>query len=139
MRALGIDFGTVRIGIAVSDDKMSLASALTTIEYPKNNYQYVIDQLRPLLKRYEIDLIVLGHPTLPDGAKIEITLLVESFYERLKQAFKEVKIVLWDESNSTKDTVSELKEVAELKGSQIKKVKDKLAAQKILQSYLERK
>ena len=94
MRALGIDFGTVRIGIAVSDDKMSLASALTTIEYPKNNYQYVIDQLRLIIKRYEIDLIVLGHPTLPDGAKREITLLVESFYERLKQAFKDIKIVL---------------------------------------------
>lgn len=139
MRALGIDFGTVRVGVAVSDEKMSLASALTTIEYPKNNYQYVIDQLRLIIKRYEINLIVLGHPTLPDGAKREITLLVESFYERLKQAFTDIRIVLWDESYSTKETVSELKEVAELKGSQIKKVKDKLAAQKILQTYLERK
>ena len=139
MRALGIDFGTVRIGIAVSDDKMSLASALTTIEYPKNNYQYVIDQLRLIIKRYEIDLIVLGHPTLPDGNKREITLLVESFFERLKHAFKDIEIVLWDESYSTKQTISELKEVAELKGSQIKKVKDKLAAQRILQTYLESK
>ncbi|MCF0227691.1 MAG: Holliday junction resolvase RuvX, partial [Malacoplasma sp.] len=49
------------------------------------------------------------------------------------------RVVLYDESNSTKDTISNLKEVAQLKGSQIKKVKDKLAAQKILQNYLERK
>ena len=139
MRALGIDFGTVRIGIAVSDDKMSLASALTTIEYPKNNYQYVIDQLRLIIKRYEINLIVLGYPTLPDGKRTEISYLVDSFYERLIQSFANIKVILWDEANSTKETVSELKEVAELKGSQIKKVKDKLAAQRILQSYLERK
>ena len=139
MRALGIDFGTVRIGVAVSDDKMSLASALTTIEYPKNNYQYVIDQLRLIIKRYEVELIVLGYPTLPDGAKTKITLLVDSFHERLKKSFKDIKIILWDEVNSTKETVSELKEVAELRGSQIKKVKDKLAAQRILQSYLESK
>ena len=139
MRALGIDFGTVRIGVAVSDDKMSLASALTTIEYPKNNYQYVIDQLRLIIKRYEVELIVLGYPTLPDGAKTKITLLVDSFHERLKKSFKDIKIILWDEVNSTKETISELKEVAELRGSQIKKVKDKLAAQRILQSYLESK
>ncbi|MCF0227690.1 MAG: Holliday junction resolvase RuvX, partial [Malacoplasma sp.] len=76
MRALGIDFGTVRIGVAVSDEKMKLASALTTIEYSKNNYQYVIDKLRLIIKRYEIDLIVLGYPILKDGTKREITLLV---------------------------------------------------------------
>ena len=139
MRALGIDFGTVRIGVAVSDEKMKLASALTTIEYSKNNYQYVIDKLRLIIKRYEIDLIVLGYPILKDGTKREITLLVESFYERLKKAFENIRVVLYDESNSTKDTISNLKEVAQLKGSQIKKVKDKLAAQKILQNYLERK
>ena len=139
MRALGIDFGTVRIGVAVSDEKMKLASALTTIEYSKNNYQYVIDKLRLIIKRYEIDLIVLGYPILKDGTKREITLLVESFYEKLKKAFQNIMVVLYDESNSTKDTISNLKEVAQLKGSQIKKVKDKLAAQKILQNYLERK
>ena len=139
MRALGIDFGTVRIGVAVSDEKMKLASALTTIEYSNNNYQYVIDKLRLIIKRYEIDLIVLGYPILKDGTKREITLLVESFYEKLKKAFQNIRVVLYDESNSTKDTISNLKEVAQLKGSQIKKVKDKLAAQKILQNYLERK
>ena len=139
MRALGIDFGTVRIGVAVSDEKMKLASALTTIEYSKNNYQYVIDKLRLIIKRYEIDLIVLGYPILKDGTKREITLLVESFYEKLKKAFQNIRVVLYDESNSTKDTISNLKEVAQLKGSQITKVKDKLAAQKILQNYLESK
>ena len=139
MRALGIDFGTVRVGVAVSDEKMKLASALTTIEYPKNNYQYVIDQLRLIIKRYEIDSIVLGYPTLPNGRKTDITLLVESFKERLDKAFPNIKVILYDESNSTRETISNLKEIAELKGSQIKKIKDKLAAQKILQSYIESK
>ena len=139
MRALGLDFGTVRIGVAVSDEKMQLASALTTIEYPKNNYQYVIDQLRLIIKRYEINLIILGYPLLPDGTKRDITLLVESFKARLNKAFPNIKVVLYDESNSTKETITNLKETVELKMSQIKKIKDKLSAQRILQSYIESK
>ena len=139
MRALGIDFGSVRVGVSVSDEKMTLASALTTIEYTKNNYQYVIDQLRLIIKRYEVNLIVLGYPLLPDGKKTETTLLIESFKERLDKAFPNIKVILYDEANSTKDTISNLKEMAELKGSQIKKIKDKLAAQRILQSYIESK
>ena len=79
MRALGIDFGTVRVGVAVSDDKMHLASALTTIEYPKNNYQYVIDQLRLIIKRYEVELIVFPDSCNASEGNVSVSITISNF------------------------------------------------------------
>ena len=137
MRALGIDFGTVRIGVAISDENMKIASALKTIEYNKNDYQYVINQLKLIVNTNAVEIIVLGYPVLKDGTKTKISTLVEEFYEMLKTAFPDLTVILFDEAYSTKETVTMLKEFADLKSSQIKKIKDKLAAQKILQAYIE--
>ena len=137
MRALGIDFGTVRIGVAISDENMKIASALKTIEYNKNDYQYVINQLKLIVNTNAAEIIVLGYPVLKDGTKTKISTLVEEFYEMLKTAFPDLTVILFDEAYSTKETVTMLKEFADLKSSQIKKIKDKLAAQKILQAYIE--
>ena len=137
MKALGIDFGTVRIGVAISDENMKIASALKTIEYNKNDYQYVINQLKLIVNTNAVEIIVLGYPVLKDGTKTKISTLVEEFYEMLKTAFPDLTVILFDEAYSTKETVTMLKEFADLKSSQIKKIKDKLAAQKILQAYIE--
>ena len=137
MRALGIDFGTVRIGVAISDENMKIASALKTIEYNKNDYQYVINQLKLIVNTNAVEIIVLGYPVLKDGTKTKISTLVEEFYEMLKTAFPDLTVILFDEAYSTKETVTMLKEFADLKSSQRKKFKDKLAAQKILQAYIE--
>ena len=122
MRALGIDFGTVRIGVAISDENMKIASALKTIEYNKNDYQYVINQLKLIVNTNAAEIIVLGYPVLKDGTKTKISTLVEEFYEMLKTAFPDLTVILFDEAYSTKETVTMLKEFADLKSSQIKKI-----------------
>ena len=85
MRALGIDFGTKIIGIAISDENKKIASACASITFPKNNYLYAVNQIQKLIKRYDnsVDLIVLGYPLHINGNKSERTFLVEKFYDLL--------------------------------------------------------
>ena len=127
MRALGIDFGTKIIGIAISDENKKIASACASITFPKNNYLYAVNQIQKLIKRYDnsVDLIVLGYPLHINGNKSERTFLVEKFYDLLINNIP-IKTIFWDERYSTSKTTEMLKEFIELKSSQIKKVKDRL-------------
>lgn len=136
MRVLGIDFGTVNIGLAISDSDRKVASALSTITYSKNNYLYAVQQIQKVLHQYQdVELIILGYPTLISGKATSTTKKVDEFYQVL-QSNIDLKIILFDENYSTQKTTEHLKNI-ELKSSQIKKIKDKLAAQYILQSYLD--
>ena len=140
MRALGIDFGTKIIGIAISDENKKIASACASSTFPKNNYVYAVKKKKTLIKRYDnsVDLIVLGYPLHINGNKSERTFLVEKFYDLLINNIP-IKTIFWDERYSTSKTTEMLKEFIELKSSQIKKVKDKLSAQYILQDFLNHK
>ncbi len=138
-RSLGIDFGLVRIGIAITDDQKKIASALTTITFSKNNFLEAVNKIKILLKKYgNINEIILGYPLKQNNQKSSTTLAVEKFYQILKNNIS-IPIILFDESYSTSNTISYLKDFADLKFSKIKKVKDKLAAQYILQNYLDSK
>lgn len=139
MRILAIDFGTKRIGLAISDEQQKIASALTTIEIKNHNYMLGIHQIQKLVKYYDnIEFILLGYPLMLNDQKSSTTLAVEHFHKLLQQNIN-LPIKLINEQYSTKETISFLKETAELKGSQIKKIKDKLAAQNLLTKYLEQK
>ncbi|WEK82843.1 MAG: Holliday junction resolvase RuvX [Mycoplasma sp.] len=139
MRVLAIDFGTKRIGLAISDEKQTIANALSTIEVKNNNYMLAIHQIQKLVKYYNnIELILLGYPLMLNDQKSRTTLAVEQFHQLLLKNI-DLPVQLIDEQYSTKETISFLKQTAELKGSQIKKIKDKLAAQHLLTKYLEQK
>lgn len=137
MRALGIDFGTVHIGIAITDSERKIVNGLTTITLPKNNHHYAAQQIKKIVDRYDdIDLIVLGYPELGNHHHSSMTNQVEKFYQVL-QTYVPIKIVLFDESYSTSQTEEMLRNTVRLSASKIKKIKDKMAAQLILQSYLD--
>lgn len=136
MRVLGLDYGSVRIGVAISDSKRTISNALTTIEYPVRNFQYAIDKLVKLIKQYDdIDEIVVGYPTKINNTYSKTTNDVDEFIGLLRKKIN-LPIYTQDESYSTQQSFDFLKSVAELKCSQIKKIKDKLSAQIILQRYL---
>lgn len=130
-RLLGIDHGDARIGIAMSDETAFLASPLTTV---KSN-RMATDEIVALVEEHGVEKIVIGLPRNMDGSYGPATEKVRAFAEKLKQK-TDVPIVEWDERLSTVSAHNALRE-AGLDGRKRKGVVDKVAAQIILQNYLD--
>lgn len=136
MRILGIDFGTKNIGIAITDATNKIASAWLNITYPKNNYLFAINKLKKEIADYNVGEIILGYPINLNGSISKTTKEVLKFKKLLEDNLN-TKVILFDERYSTFNTTEILKEQSHLKNSQIKKIKDKLSAQYILQEYID--
>jgi putative Holliday junction resolvase len=130
-RVLGIDHGDARIGIAMSDETAFLASALTTV---KSN-RMAPDEIAALVEEHGVEKIVIGLPRNMDGSYGPATEKVRAFAEKLKRK-TDVPIAEWDERLSTVSAHNALRE-AGLDGRRRKSVVDKVAAQIILQNYLD--
>ncbi len=136
MRILGIDFGVKNIGIAITDANNKIASAWLTITYPKNNYLFAINKLKKEIADYNVEKIVLGYPLNINGTISNTTKEVLKFKKLLEDNLN-LEVILFDERYSTYKTTEMLKEQMKLKSSQIKRIKDKLSAQYILQEYID--
>ena len=133
MRAIGLDLGTKSLGIAITDSNKIIASGIENFKYPNNDLEICIKKLKTIFNHYkDIDTIVLGYVRYKSGDKSPQTYLIEQFMQLLKQNFKDVDLVYHDESYSTCNVISKMKEIG-LKYSQIKKNKDKMSAVYILQ------
>ncbi|MCV3728556.1 Holliday junction resolvase RuvX [Ureaplasma miroungigenitalium] len=140
MRKLAIDFGTKVCGFAISDELGIIASPLCDFEYANDDYSLILQKIDEIRQTYKeiIDTIVLGYPTNAyDGSKNPRSLLVEAFHEQLENHLKNqsIKIVLVDERFSTRIATQRLKDL-QIKAAKRKKVKDKMAAVVILESFL---
>lgn len=138
MRILGIDFGVKNIGVAITDANNKIASAWLTITYPKNNYLFAINKLKKEIADYNVEKIVLGYPLNINGTISNTTKEVLKFKKLLEDNLN-LEVILFDERYSTYKTTEMLKEQMKLKSSQIKRIKDKLSAQYILQEYIDHK
>lgn len=136
MRILGIDFGVKNIGVAITDANNKIASAWLTITYPKNNYLFAINKLKKEIADYNVEKIVLGYPLNINGTISNTTKEVLKFKKLLEDNLN-LEVILFDERYSTYKTTEMLKEQMKLKSSQIKRIKDKLSAQYILQEYVD--
>lgn len=123
MRVLGIDYGEKRIGLAVSDESQTLARELTILS-PKEFFS----QLPRLVLEYEIETIVIGWPLSMDARITAKTREVESFEQELR---KIVSVTLERMDERLSSSMAE-----HLPGG--KKNIDSLAAQIILQNYLDK-
>ena len=130
-RVLGIDHGDVRMGIALSDPTEFLASPLCVLDSTKAG----LDQIIALIAEHEVEKIVVGLPRNMDGSYGSATEKVRVFIEKLKTRTA-VPVFEWDERLSTVSAHNALRE-AGLDGKQRKGVVDKVAAQIILQNYLD--
>ena len=134
MRALGLDVGERRIGVALSDPEGILAVALTVIEAKSDD-----DALRRVIAlagEHEVERIVIGLPLSLDGSLGPQAQKVQSFAESLR-GYTELPVVTWDERYSTVDAERVLVE-AGVKREKRKKHVDSVAAAFILQGYLDR-
>jgi putative Holliday junction resolvase len=131
-RILGIDFGEKRIGLAISDELGLTAQGLDTLE-SKNSKKHIA-LLKEIIQENKVDKIVVGLP-LDRNGNINKDSAVIDFVDRLKDGLK-LPIETWDERLSTVEA-SRILLQADTSRRKRKRVVDKLAAQIILQGYLD--
>lgn len=132
-RILGIDFGSARTGLALSDESQTLASPLPAWE--RRNKKELAEHLQGLITEYQIGKIVLGFPRNLDGSLGEMAQEVSALKEELAQTLG-IEIILWDERLSTVWARRHLKE-HRISTKKRKSVVDTISAVLILQSYLD--
>ena len=132
-KALGIDYGKKRIGIAISDSLQIIASSLTTVNTPD-----IFIFLDDLLKKQEIDCFVIGEPKNLDGTPTDSTAITKEFVAKLSKKYPQIPIKRIDERFTSKIAKQSILDAG------IKKMKrrdkalvDKVSAAIILQSYLD--
>lgn len=92
MRILSIDYGKKRTGIAVTDPLQIIANGLATVS-TSELYTFVENYIRT----EQVERIVIGKPTQPNGLPSENMVRVENFYNRWKKAHPETPIEYYDE------------------------------------------
>ncbi len=133
-RILAIDYGERRIGLAMSDPERIIASGLSTLTI--NNDRAGIDEIKKIIRDYEVSLVVIGIPFRPDGSVSAKGIRIQTFGDTLKSE-TEVPVTEWDESFSSV-SAKELLIQAETKKKRRKKEKiDELAAVVILRDYMD--
>lgn len=139
-RILCLDIGDKKIGVAVSDPLGLTAQPLQIIE--RTQFKKDCEKIARIVEEYGAEKIVVGFPLDLNHQEGPQAKKVRFFYDGLKNFCQEKKcpvaMELFDESFSSKDAEAILLE-AGLSRKKRKKVKDKLAASLILQSYLQQK
>lgn len=132
MRVLGLDVGSRTIGVAVTDELGVAAHAVRTLE--RRGTVRDVEQVRALAREYDTAEVVVGMPYEPDGSEGQRAKRVRVFLDALTSAGLSCQIC--DESFSTVEAQEVLIE-ADLSRKKRKRVIDQLAAQVILQRWLD--
>ncbi|HVU09113.1 MAG TPA: Holliday junction resolvase RuvX [Verrucomicrobiae bacterium] len=133
MRILALDYGTRRIGVAVSDETKTIAQPLEYI--PAEPFADFLARLKKILAEKEIDLILIGLPRNMDGSYGPAAQKVQAFSEELKKEIS-VPIKMWDE-RLTSSMANRILIQGNVRRDKRKEKVDKMAAAILLQSYLD--
>lgn len=134
-RIMGLDYGDVRMGVALSDVTHLIASGLET--YTRKTNKLDIAHLAQIIAENDVNLVVFGLPLNMDGSEGIRVVKTKSFAEKLK-AECNVMVDFFDERLSSVDA-EEILLNAGLRRDKRKDVIDKVAATLILQGYLDKK
>jgi putative Holliday junction resolvase len=135
MRTLGLDVGTKTIGVAVSDGLGLTAQTVTTIR--RTSLKADLAALTELVREYEAERFVVGLPLNMNGTEGPRAEATRKFVDTLTQALG-LPVELWDERMSTMAATRTLLE-ADLSRAKRREVIDQMAAQFILQGWLDAK
>lgn len=136
MRALGLDIGSVTVGVALSDSLKMFASSLTVIRYEQED-ENLFKQIVDLIKENEVDEVVVGMPYHMNGDFSLGCERTRRFEEKIKSLI-DIKIIEIDERLSTVSAQNVLLQF-DVSRKKRKQVVDKVAASVILQTYLDRR
>lgn len=134
-RLMAFDYGSKRIGVAVTDSLQIIATSLTTI-HPKD----VIDFIKKYLETESVERFIIGEPKQMDGSASQSGQQVKGFATLLKKNFPDIPIEMEDERFTSKMASAAIAQSGLKKTDRQKKdLIDAIAAVIILQSYLEKK
>lgn len=139
-RLLGVDFGMRRIGVAVSNIQQDMATSVATIK--RSSFDRDIRALKEIIEDYEAKGIIFGWPLNMDGSEGSMCERVRSFADELSKRPEIMGDEPWmawvDERLSTQSVDEFLVKSVDMSRTKRKQVIDKLAAQKILQTAIDR-
>lgn len=134
-RIAAIDFGQVRIGLALSDVGQFLATPLQTIQAKPNFKETAAAILHEFTPHQPIEKIILGLPLMMNGKESPLSLKMRELKEILEE-ISGIPVILWDERLTTAQVERTLKEANMNRKKRAKHI-DAMAAGLILQSYLD--
>ncbi|MGY8747815.1 MAG: Holliday junction resolvase RuvX [Pirellulales bacterium] len=132
-RLLGIDYGTVRVGVAISDPSQTIASPLET--YTRRNNKLDADYFVDLTRHEKIVGLVVGLPVHMSGDESEKSREAVKFGQWLNESTD--RPVIWVDERYTTSMAREMLSQSPLSGKKRKAQLDKLAAQILLATFLE--
>jgi putative Holliday junction resolvase len=133
LKYFGLDLGEKSLGVAISESGI-IASNLTTIRFKSEDYEDAVEQLLKLLNQYKIDCVVLGLPKhMNNDIGLKGQMAID--FKTLLASKSNVQVILWDERLSTKTALRILSD-SNKKYDKQRNLKDEVAAQVILQNYL---
>jgi putative Holliday junction resolvase len=132
---LAFDFGTRRIGVAVGETHTGLAHPLTTIAAARGDEW--LRAVAALVAEWRPVLLVVGLPTHADGVPHAMTARARRFAQKLEHHFA-LPVEFCDERFTTQGASDALSEAGS-RGQERKRARDRVAAQIILQDYLDRR
>ena len=137
MRIMGLDVGSKTVGVAISDPLGFTAQGLEIIQINEDQEEFGFERLGALVSEYKVDKFVIGLPknmNNTSGPRVEAS---QAYGEKVAELFG-LPVDYQDERLTTVAAERMLIEQADVSRSKRKKVIDKLAAQLILQNYLDR-
>ncbi len=137
MKYLGLDLGTRTLGVSISDLTHTIASTYGTIRYEEGDYDYLISELRVIIENEKIERIVLGLPKNMNNTLGESAIRCIDFGKMIEEKLN-VMVVMQDERLTTVEATNYMLEANVSRKKRKIKI-DSLAANIILQSYLDRK
>lgn len=137
MRVMGLDVGSKTVGVAISDPLGFTAQGLEIIAIDEDKGEFGFDRLKELVAQYQVTRFVVGLPknmNNTSGPRVEAS---QAYGNQLVELFG-LPVDYQDERLTTVAAERMLIEQADISRGKRKKVIDKLAAQLILQNYLDR-
>lgn len=131
---MGLDLGTKTVGVSLSDLTKTIASPYKTITFAEEDYDSALEELEKIIEDEKVEKIILGLPKNMNGSlgfRAEATL---EFKKSLEEKFG-LPVITFDERLTTKEANTYMLE-ADLSRKKRKQKKDFLAANIILQAYL---
>jgi putative holliday junction resolvase len=132
-RILALDYGTKRIGIAVTDPLQIIANGLTTVA-PKEIWQFLANYF----EKEQVECLVIGYPVQMNGEGSESLRVINPFIQKFIKLYPNIPVELADERFTSKIAqMAMLEGGVKKKDRQNKGLIDTISASIILQGYLE--
>lgn len=135
MRILGFDLGTRTLGISISDYTNTIATTYKTIRFNEREYVSIIPEIKNIVHEFNVQKIVLGLPKNMNNSIGDRGLETLEFKKRLEDNLN-IEVIMQDERLTTVQATNYMLE-ADISRKKRKKKVDSLAANIILQTYLD--